>query len=101
MSSELDHSIAYREDGTVKSETWYQDGVPHRDGAPASTYYDTDGNIQCEEWYQGGKHHRDDGPAVTSYYPDGSIARQEWWHHGERVTPPSLDLSVPEGGVEL
>jgi hypothetical protein len=81
-------------------ESWYLDGVPHRDGGPAFTIKKRKGVRGYSCWYKHGLQHRDDGPAeITefseSYYKDGFLHREdgpaikrdgseEWCLNGER-----------------
>ena len=50
-----------------------EQGLPHRDGAPAVV------GKYWEQWWQHGKLHRDNGPAVTITHTDTSGDTTEWW----------------------
>ena len=63
--------------------SWYQNGVLHREGAPACT-----GDFG-EMWYLNGEPHRDDGPAFTVH------GNRDWYKHGERHREdgPAVDMA--------
>jgi hypothetical protein len=51
-----------------KMETWYLNGVVHRDGGPAVT------NNNGQFWFQNGQFHREDG-------------KEEWYKNGVQFDP--------------
>lgn len=58
------------------AKSWYQFGKLHRIGGPAH-----EGATIHEQWYQCGAKHRLDGPAVIKL--DGT---KEWWLYGVQLT---------------
>ena len=77
--------IEYHQGGSVKYEAWSQNGKIHREDGPARIEYRTDGSIEYELWSQNDKLHREDGPAWISYRQDGSVEYDRWYWHGENV----------------
>lgn len=72
------------------NNTWYKDGLIHREGKPAIKY--ADGAIG---WYINGKRHRIGGPAVTL-----ACGIKSWWKHDKlhREDGPAVDYG--DGDLE-
>lgn len=62
---------------TCGVETWYKDGLIHREDGPARNDY----KEEIKQWYKDGEKHREGGPAVI--YSDGT---KEWWLEGDQYT---------------
>lgn len=86
-----------------KTEEWRDnEGRLHRDGKPALIAYRENGNIYSEIYYQHGKEHRDNAPARITYNQDGNISREayyrdgttrsEYWRDGTSYTPGVRDV---------
>jgi hypothetical protein len=67
------------------SECWFEDGLNHRVGGPATVLVAGDPLLHgvidgpASMWYRRGKLHREDGPAVI--LADGT---EMWWRDGQR-----------------
>lgn len=95
------------------SQSWYIDGILHREDGPAKIEYNTDYNsgnennfcwiweegesdyrrlsdtyeeFKEEEWYLNGKQHREDGPAYIIYDDDGNVEGEGWCLNGEHLS---------------
>lgn len=75
-------------------ENWYQNGLRHRDGAPAVVE-----STGTTEWWQRDRLHREDGPAVEIFF-DGYWSNRMWYLNGlpHRLDGPSMVNS--EGDYE-
>lgn len=62
--------------GNVTAEFWFENGLQHRDGAPA-TYVFTEEGIEFY-WFYNGKRHREYGPSVD--LPNGY---KQWYYYGK------------------
>lgn len=73
----------YHHSSTIHSKEWQlKDGRRHRRGDEcAYVYYNTDGTIVCQSWWKNGVRHRDTGPAYIVYYGD-KIRLQVWYKNG-------------------
>ena len=83
-------------------ETWSQNGVHHRIGGPAVTYYDKDtGKAVIQVYKQNGLVHRDNGPAHIQIHPTNDIVFiEEYYQQGElhRVGAPArIRNSIHDG----
>ena len=74
-------------------ESWYRDGVLHREGGPAEIWY-LNGQIRYKMWYYNGKLHRL-GEAAVKYYD--SRESYEYWNRGDPTrTPYKNDMKTKE-----
>lgn len=81
--------IIYNNAGVVVGYRWYSYGKLHRVGAPASIdiYNGNEKSARAESWYIDGVQHRDGGlPAVTRC-KYGTVIGQEWYQHGKQNAP--------------
>ena len=71
-------------DGSVTWERFSDSfGRFHRDGdKPASTSYHKNGQVKEETWYQNGLMHREGGPAQVTYAEDGTVVKEFWAKFG-------------------
>ena len=84
--------VVHKLDGDLSSETWYKNGVIHRDAGkgPARTNW-ADDDSKVEEWFKDGKLHRVGAPAEVT--TDGwmfkgdkiQIAEEKWYDHGNLI----------------
>lgn len=69
--------------GRLVEAVWTdEEGVEHRVDGPAALAWREDGTLEEEGWYQDGLLHRTDGPAELSYRPDGSLETACWYENG-------------------
>ena len=54
--------------GNKKHESYYVDGIRHREDRPAYISYWNSGSVCVEKYIYNGMHHRLDGPAIIYYY---------------------------------
>ena len=71
------------------AKVWLQNGVRHRDGAPAVVYENG-----TELWYQHGLFHRDDGPAIINHN-----STVYWYKHGKFHRTDGPAIIWPNGSV--
>ena len=72
-------------DGSLKTELWTVDEVPHRIDGPAYAAWYDNGKIQSEVWYAFGITHRIYGPAHKVWYENGMIFVEEYYVCGVNV----------------
>jgi hypothetical protein len=99
-----EHKVEYDNNGLVKSETWYKNGVLHRDDdSPAHIEYINEA-IFITMYYQEGKLHRESlEPEGTGYlpscikffhYPDVKMS-ELWFKNGLHHRESSNDFHLP------
>ncbi len=84
-----EYKVSHRSDGTVELETFYKEGLRHREGdRPAAVRYRADGSVEWESFWKEGQHHREgDRPAAVWYRADGSVEWESFWKEGQQYTP--------------
>lgn len=84
-----------QKNGTLISESWYQNNDLHRVNGPACIwYYDTKVPAH-KEWRINDVMHRDDGPAFINYYESGNVQDEVWYTNGQVIREKHyLDIST-------
>lgn len=75
--------ISYFNNGSIRSEAYYQNGDFHREDGPALIGYYQDGTPQLIEYWINGKKHNPNGPAYTLYYENGNKQYEGYMQNGK------------------
>ena len=75
-------AVILREDKNKEpfQKEWCQNGMLDRKGAPARIY--NNGSVKTEEWFEKGLAHRNNGPTVIEVIPNGIVIKETWIKHG-------------------
>lgn len=65
----------------ITKQSWYCEGVLHRNDGYADIMTNNEGNIIYVKWYKNGKLHNDNGPAYIQHYNNGNIKSKTWYQN--------------------
>lgn len=73
----------YYNDGNLKNEIHYRNGMKHNEKGPAIINYRKNGSIESKEWYQNNLLHNVNGPAVKFFDQYGNVIKMKWYIYGK------------------
>jgi antitoxin component YwqK of YwqJK toxin-antitoxin module len=80
----------WNEAGELIIEEWRQNGFLHRNNGPACQQW-TSGVLIREEWRQNGRWHRDNGPAVRRWNKAGELFLEIWYQNDRALTAEEIE----------
>jgi antitoxin component YwqK of YwqJK toxin-antitoxin module len=91
---------SYYQNGDIRYEQWFLNGINHRISEPAIIMYNN-GIVVRETWFKNGFIHRIDGPAHIEHYEHGIIANMYWYIDGKlhRDDEPAVTIYDETGDV--
>ena len=83
MNTEIEPNVEYYPDGkTVLYMEWRKDGLLHREnGKPALIDFWEDGTVRSERFYENGEHYREGDLPTTVLYDESGTVREEVWEN--------------------
>ena len=82
-SVELKCEQTWHENGQVRSETYYLNGMRHNENGPAFRSWHDNGQLKYEFYYLNGNLHNPNGPALREWRENGQLEDESYLLNGK------------------